>query len=379
MAIAGGGKTFIGLIFGEDDPNDVAIIEWDNVARTYDGPVELIDQLNEGGGTIPDTHNQCAVTRRADGHLVVAVSGHGGNRVYTFVSNGTDVASGFHAGETIVSSYALTYMQLFRMAGGRLYMRARAVLGGAAYILQWYSDDGGETWDIGTLVFTEGTENIYTAAATDGTYVDQIFIDRAPSFAGGWWMGHGRMDESGAWYRSDGTPIVSGFPLGASELTEVFPPGSYRFPRDIVYNVAGDGMPVLGWDSAQQNPVLMGESRFNGTLWIHETIATSGPVYSFASSTGGGKHAWNDPDTFYAGELIGDDPIDLGGAIEMFKHKRTAGVWGPRQQITHAGRNPYGPFAVVDAEPELSMLWTYGDQAPADGDPFSLGLEGVAA
>lgn len=377
MAIYGNGMTYIGLIQGETDENDVSIIAYDHATEMIVGPVAIHDQLNDGASTIPDTHNQPAVAIRADGHIVVAYCGHGSTTLRTKISDDPwDITGGFTAAETIVSSYALTYPQLFVMSGGRIYMRARAVLSGVAYILQWYSDDGAETWDIGTLIFTEGTSNIYSAAATDGDYIDQVLIDRSPDFAGGWWMGHFRQDETGDNFQTDGTPIAGSYPLGASDMTEVFAPGSYRFPRGITYDA---GEPVIAWDSAQADPVLMGESRWDGVDWVPETIVTSTPVYSFATSTGGGKHTWDDPDHFYAGVVLGSDPIDDGGAIEIFRFTRTAGVWDSGTQITSSGENPYAPFTVVDADADLVMLWTTGDQAPADGDPFSLGLQGVGA
>ena len=371
------GLVVFGIIQGEDDPNDVGVIAYDPDTDTMTGPVELWDQLNEGSSTTPDTHNQPAVAELPDGRVMVAVVGHQAStiRVWTFDTPG-GISGGVTGPVEITSSYTLTYVQLGVMSTGRVYLRVRGLNGGQAEILQWYSDDAGETWDIGTRFFTAETNNIYSAFVCDGEWIDQIIVPRAADYAPGWPMLHVRSDADGAVYRSDGTEITGfSYPLAVSDLTEVFADGTKRNPRGLT-PVPGD-LPVVAWDSAQANPVLMGESIYDAG-WEAETVATSVPVYSFASSTGGNKHAYNNPNLMFYGKVLGSDPVDDGGSIEMFRSEKTAGVWDGGTQITFDGENPYGPFPIANNDDSLVIAWTVGDQAPADGDPFSLRLQGIA-
>ena len=379
MAIAGNGQTYVGLIQGESDENDVTIAAWDNAGASLIETRALFDQLNDGGSTIPDTHNQPAVNHFADGTLIVAACGHGSTTMLLKTSDAPwDTTAGFSAPINFMSSKAMTYPQLAVMSSGRVYIRYRGVTGGVATLCQRYSDDGGATWSSELNFWTAGTDNLYSAMACDGTWVDQILIGRAPSYGPGFAMLHVRMDEAGDVYTSDGTQITGfSYPLAPSDLTEVFADGSYRFPRGIVYDA---GTPVISWDSAQADPVLLGESRWSGSAWVPETITTSSPLYTGATSTGGGKHAWDNADVFLCGKLHGSTPLDMGGTSGIFRFVRTAGTWDSGTEVTDGSTSdPYAPITVVNAEPEVAFVWPYGDQAPADGDPFSLGLEAVAA
>lgn len=374
MAIEGNGKVYIGIVQGETDPNDIGIMAWDYATDTLEGPIALIDQLSGGSSTVPDTHNQPAVAILGDGRLIAAYCAHSSTTMRIKVSNDPwDITAGFGSQISFSSTFAMTYPQLAVMDTGRIFIRYRAVGSGVARIGQRFSDDDGATWSSELLFYSGSTNNIYSAFACDGTWVDQVLIPRAPDYASGWPMLHVRMDATGDVFTTDGVEITGfSYPLATAQLTQVFADGSYRYPRGIVYD---SGTPLIAWDSAQADPVLMGESRWNGSAWVATTILTSTRVYDAASSTGGGKHSW-DATEFAAGKTLGTAPIDLGGSIEIFRSRRSGGSWDAAAQITNAGLNPYAPITVVNGT-ELKFLWPFGDQAPADGDPFSLGTQGI--
>lgn len=379
MAIYGNGKTYIGIIQGTADANDVGVAAWDHATETFIGPQAIHDQLNDGSSTIPDTHNQPAVSLLSDGRIIVAYCGHASTTMRIKVSNSAwDITAGFSPPISFTSSKAMTYPQLAVLDSGRIYIRYRGVTGGVATLCQRYSDDAGGTWSSELGLFSDSTSNLYSAMACDGSRIDHILIPRAGDYAPGFGLYHFYL-EGGTYKKTDGSTIAVGdpsFPLISSDLTAVFPAGSYRFPRGIVY----DSGPVIAWDSVQANPVLLGESRWSGSAWTHTTITTSSPLYAGTTSVGGGKHAWDDADTFLTAKIIGISPLDAGGSVEMFRFRRVAGTWDSGQQITNGEQdNTYSPITVVDRASDLAFLWPYGDQAPSDGDPFSMGLQGIGA
>src|SRR5204862_3948000 len=121
MSIHGDGKTHIGLVQCETTENDIGVVAWDNATQTLGTPFLPHAALSDGGSTDPDTHNQPAVTRLADGTIVTAYCGHGSHDMRIRVSTSPDDLSAFGSEYVITSSYFLTYAQLFAMSGGRIY------------------------------------------------------------------------------------------------------------------------------------------------------------------------------------------------------------------------------------------------------------------
>lgn len=379
--MAGGGKTFFGLVRGTSTANDVVVGQWGNAGRTLDGLFVLHAALSDGLSTVPDTHNGPAILVRSDGKILACYSGHGATTVRSRISTNAHDVTAFAVAVTSTVTPTSTYQQLGEIIStGKIYNRFRGYVGGNAGLYQRHSTDGGATWST-PFEMIRMTGNLYSQMAFDGTgRIDHVTTNRAPDAAGGFGLYHWYTDSTGMHHRSDGTNIGTdpSSPWTIADVTAVFADGSDRYPYGLGYTA--NGRPVIAWTSKQANPVVIGESRWSGSAWAHRTITTSDPIFTTALSVGGGVHDAGDSLHYYTGKLIGG-PLDSGGsmAIYEFVSADDGATWTTGTQLSSTTDRPNSPMPVVSRNSELVVMWPYGDHADSDADPYSLGYAGARA
>lgn len=371
-----GTRTYIGWVGGNSKPNDIEVFARLDGGGS-EGPVLLADHLTEGASTDPDSHNGPAVLVRPDGYIVVAYCGHQATLMRVKVSNDPDDIT---AGFTVASAFShtgvtWTYPQLSQLsaASDRIYISMRGQITSGAIGGHWqnYSDDGGATWGSEYEIYrpTTGAPLVYSAFASNGIdRIDYAVTDYASDHVGGYGLWHFYMDETGAFFKSDGTAIGGGLPMDQSDLTQIVATGGDAYPYSVSYT--NDGRPVIACQSKQADPVEIFEYRWSGSAWARHDIDTSDPISPSILSLGGGCHVWNDSQRFYSAKMV-------DGLLQMFEFTSSddGATWASRQ-VTHSTEQPNSPVYVVDNGPELAVIWFIGTLG-TDSD-FDYGLQGIA-
>lgn len=367
-----GTRTYIGWVTGNADPNDLEI-----VARvdggTYEGPVVLALNLSGGATTTPDSHIAPAVLVLPSGKIVVAYCPHQGAAITVKISNSANnITDGFGSPITVdfVTGGTYTYPMLaYTSANSRLWLFIRWAEASHAGIYAQYSDDGGSTWSpLGYLTdFASPTSTVYSAFASNGVdRIDFAVTDGPPEQAGGYGLWHFYMDETGACFDSDGTPITA--VLTTSEMTEIVADTGDSYPYAMSYTA--NGRPVIAAQSKNVNPVEIYEWRWSGSAWARHNIDTSDPISPSILSVGGGSHDPGDSLRFITGKVV-------SGVQQIWLYTSTDdGVTWSGSQLTTTGATPNSPVYVQNAGAELTWLWFIGTFTSSSN--FDVGLEGVA-
>lgn len=380
--IGAGGHTFFSYVRGEADSNDIVAARFNHALGVTDQTFLLHAALSDGASTVPDQHNAGVILPLADGRLLTSFSGHQSTSMRSRLSSSALDVSAFGA-EVVDTTAGLTktYPQLGRISSGKVYRRFRGVSGANWSIWQQHSTDDGATWST-PLELIRMSGGVYSQMCGNGSdRIDHVATNRDPGSVGGYGLYYWYTDDASNHRRADDSLIggdPSPFPWTIADVSEVFPDGSDRYPYQIT--PGADGLPVISWQTKQADPVLVGQSRLqpDGT-WVHSTVYSSDPVLTTALTVGGGVAAWGDPNVVLGGKMIGG-PLDLGGEIQifLFTSSDNGATWDDGVQITTGAGNPSSPTAVNDPVAGLRWVWFRGDGPSGDGDPFSLGIEGLA-
>lgn len=369
-------RTFIGWVTGNSNPNDIEVAAYVHSTGAVEGPVLLSASVSGGATTTPDSHVGPALEINGAGHLVVAWMPHGSTTGITVKISTNPIGSGWEAsgfGSPITFTpiaNSLTYPQLaYCSVNDRLYLFFRRLNGSTAQLVRCHSDDGGETWSGGTVVYTSSGDNEYSAFACNGIdRIDFAITDDEPAQAGGFGLFHFSMDAvSGDLNAADGSLLIASGSLPAvpSDLTELVSSSGDQYPYAMAFDESGN--PVIAWQTKNQDPVLFGEFRYGGS-WVETQIGDSEPISPTILTVGGGHHVWSNTDHYIHGRVV-------SGVQTIWHYRRVAGTWNSGVQVTTTETTPHSPFQVKNNAPALASLWTIG--LNASDDDFDPGLQGL--
>lgn len=367
-AMQSGGYTFIGGVAG--DTGNVDIWRFANATQTTTGPTVLHAALGGLYGP-PDDHAAPAIhVRTSDGRLLVIYCVQGDTYLRKVISTNpldiTDFSSEAHL--VLAGSNYLypTIAQLSGEASGRVYVHWKD-FPGTTYIRQAFSDNNGLTFTYNTQLYTS-TNVFYAFNTDDATRMDFAVSDIAPGGANGLYHFY---EIAGQLYKTDGTAISTPVPIGPSNATQIYAPGTNAlgaFPYSLVYT--SDDRPVVACAEYSTTSCQYFELRWSGSAWNRHNIATTPPSF-FGNAPPGITHSDQDANRVWLGKKVGSD-------FHMFEYVSgdDGATWSGTDIATYTGSDiPQTPTFVKNAASPLSVIWTHG--IFTSDYSYSLGMDGT--
>lgn len=348
----------------------VQVLTWNPVTATAVSTVTLATGL--------ELHAAPAMLIRDDGYVLVGWSAHDGTVIKLATSTAANSAAAFTT-DTITAAEVdgwadITYIYLHQMASGRIFMFWREVHAtagiGDGRVAYSYSDDGGVTWTLRSLVLVAAAPTgnvIYWKSISDGTKIHLFHTDTDRSDANPSSLYHRYYDAAdGLWHKSDGTSVSSTDPTTSTLIHDdssgpISPTGTGLDANGpfISYNIYKSGttssdLYVARYRSGawQNNMVVNNGGLANGHRTLaHIAVNAGNPDRALCSVKSGSNH-----EAFLY--TSGDD-----GA-----------TWAAEQLTSASGSNALGPQGVLDAPAGLEFLWARGSWTTDSS--YSVGLEG---
>lgn len=233
-----------------------------------------------------DHDNPSFLCRSGDSRIMAFYSPHGASVMYQRISTNAEDISAWGTEVNIGASFGaseITYpnpVQLNGEAGSPLYLFYRDRTTTCATWSYTKSTNSGVTWGPKTSILTQDTST-YFRLDTDSRNRIDIGFSTHPNYDPAKKINH-MYYSSGSWYKTDGTQIVTTFPLAASNATEVFDSGSnlcwiWDTAKDTNGNLA---IVFAVYPTASDHRYYY--ARWSGTAWSANQITTGGS-YIFAT------------------------------------------------------------------------------------------------
>lgn len=329
--------------------------------------------LAAGYESPPDNHASPAVIlRTSDRKVVVAAAKHAevtSPKIY-ISSNAEDITSFGAAIEPDASIGAdqYTYMVLYQMASGTIYLFYRDYISGTGTGRLAYSTstDGGSTWSARTVLYTGATGQVpyWRIISNDAARIDIFVTDVAPTASK---LGHFYLDTSdGKRYTSAGVEITTALPITYTDITQVHAATCWSWGACIDSN--GAPATILMVDvGGTDNAIKV--ARWRSGAWQVNTVVASvgGQLSGNQYGSGCGIHHTN-PNIVYIAKKA--------TKWEMWRyHSQDDGVnWQGLQLTSSSAADNIWADVVHHAGAGLEAVWLYGDYT-SDTD-YDFGVRG---
>lgn len=354
-AIYYNGKTYIGWVSGTT--GDVEIAAYDHATQIMGTPFVLHAAL--GGEGTADLHdNPSILVRDSDKRLVVAYCAHADSTVRLRISTNPEDVSAFDGEVSLDASLGgaiYDYPVLFQLTGEAndpIYLFYRDTVSGTSELTYSKSTNGGVTWGSGVTLYKNlGFEPYWQINSNGVDRIDVATIDKNPDEAANTTLYHFYMS-GGNRYKTDGTQITVATPMAPGDLQVADPStdGAHQL-YDLVY----DGT----------NPVI------GCAVWWTRYTHYSGRRVIWNGSAWSASDAVDVPSGIPATALVGMavDPLDtdivyvtryVSSKWVIEKHTWNGSSWSSVQASPDDGDWHLYPISVVNAQPELRILWMSG-------------------
>ncbi len=270
------GKTYLGVIDGDAN---VRVISYDHQTRAVVVSPAIVN-------LIPDVHATPSIlVRSSDQKLVVAVASHDFAHLYRAISTNAEDVSAWGSATDIASSLggtAYAYANLVQLSGesGKVYLFYRDLVSTTGRLAYSTSTDGGSTWSSQTVLWSVSSNVSYWGISSDDTSRIDIIITDGNAPDGATASLYHFYYSGGSFFKSDGTLISAGLPLGAANVTKIYDGatnGSVHFPLSSKYGPS----PVAAWVAYDTAGAGSNEHYWYGTCdpggtWTTNTIIDSG-------------------------------------------------------------------------------------------------------
>jgi hypothetical protein len=374
-AVYHNGNTYIGWVASNGDVR---------IGTVPDSTGVMVNIFTLHAALEIDTHvSPSILVRDSDKRLMVFYSQHNGAALYMRISTNPESTSAWDAEVNLDSQIGgsqYTYPSVFQLLGRTndpIVLMYRDRPGGGTDTALCYTSttdhDASPTWSGQTIIVQE-TEMMYWKVLGEtgpsGVRIDIALIDGHPVTDAPTKLYHMYGDATD-WHKTDGTVILSGFPLGPTDMTEVYNGAS---GSAWIFNVAMDGSnPVIAYQAGtyQSGAEDTIYARWNGSAWVNTTIRSAdGPAPVYVA--GGSVVDEGDPRVAY---VIGYD----GAEWEAFRYETadSGATFGTPEQLTSGSAKPAHHAATVRNRGSLvKAIWLRGDVEEND---FTLRIEGTTS
>lgn len=320
------GTTIIGFVNGSS--GSVRVVRYDAATGAIWGP------YNVHAGFQVDAHNPPALLPRlSDGRILAAYSRHNDNPFNVKVStNPLDVSSwgAATALDPMLGGTRYTDMSLHQLdaeTGDPIWLvyRDEPSAGTDSRWCRSRSLDDGATWSAQQILFRQPSTRSYMTTVSDGQGRIHFVVTNGGSTSGGYSgftaIGHFYY-EAGAYFLSDGTPIVPSPPFSFANVSLVYHGTSTSvFMENVSLDAAG--LPVIAIGETKAGGALaVRYARFDGAAWSSTELAEIGAGYQY--NAGGAFGAYGgciddgDPDVAYV-------LVQQGSYPEVFEYRTADG------------------------------------------------------
>lgn len=275
--------TVTGAFLAEYASGSVLVGGYDRLAR------EPLTPFNLSSGFQTDDHDNPALLRLGDGHLLAAYSKHPGD---SFSRRSTAPENHASWAAQVSTSATHSYADLLQLSqeggpaaapyGGRVYLFSRHL---TSYRQFRYSDDGGQSWTPDVQVFGAPDGRPYPKYYSDGAgRIDVLLTDGHPVEVASVNSVYHAYYEGGNWYKTDGTlirsmaAVVAGAPINPAEMTRVYDSaasGKRAWTWQIVRGAAGTLTAVFAvFESLTDHRYYA--ARWDGAAWAVSEVCTAG-------------------------------------------------------------------------------------------------------
>jgi len=310
-----------------------------------------------------DDHASPAILVRNDGKLIVFYSAHNGSTIYYRISTNAEDISAWDSEQSIAPQASHSYPIAVQLSGesNKIYLFFRG--GPSGYVNRWYyvtSTDGGINWSSATLLFEQGTsaQHQYLKITSDA---NKIYFTHSGHPVNETTSIYFFYYYNGAYYKDDGTEIVSGLPLGRDDISLVYDAtagGNYKaWIWDIV--VSAGTYYIVFAHFASDTDHRYDYARWTGSAWDVHEITTAGTYIDGAGQqyySGGISLDPEDPDTVYLSRQISSQ-----WEIQKWVTPDGGTSWDDPVNITSSSSSKnVRPVVVKNHAPEIIVLWMYG-------------------
>lgn len=364
------GKTYYDYF--RIDNSDFGVRSYTHATSTVSSETVLNGSLgsdsHSGGGL---------VVRDSDKKIVAIYSDHNDAQLRMRISSSAESIAAFAAEVNLDSQIGgtqYTYpqiMQLLDEASDPILAFFRTDPGGASHADQIWayskSTDGGTTWAAQTQIVKEPGKGAYvTAWKTSESRVDLLVTDDASAQTDATENDLYHMYyEGGVFYKTNGTPITSSTPYSpVSDMTQVMDgrtPNYSLHPYSIL--LGADGYPrVVFRVRVAASDVRYYWGRWTGSAWSTQELCTGGQEVG----SGDGSAAGVTFDRAGKGNVVYASR-KVGTYNELWRYTTLDnGVsWTSAALTASSSANQTRPMGVVDAAPDLRVMWS--DTANAQG------------
>lgn len=305
----------------------------------------------------PDNHSSPSViVRSSDRRIVVAASHHAEvTAPYVYISTNPEDISAFGAAirPTSIGAAQYTYMVLYQMASGTIYLFYRDYISGTntGRLAYSTSTDGGATWAARTVVYTGASGKVpYWRIMSDGSLVHIFATDDVPTASP---TGHFYIDTStGKRYTSAGVEILTALPIGYSDITQVHAATCWSWGASI--DALGRPACILMVDTTGDNAIKV--ARWRSGAWQVDTVVASvgGQLTGNQYGSGCAIHHTN-PNIVYVAKKA--------TKWEMWRYISTndGSSWTGTQLTSGSSVDNIWSEVVHDAGPGLEGIWLAGN------------------
>lgn len=375
-AIRNGAETITGYTTGNSG-GDVKAIRIDNATRTVLATTTLYDNF------LLDDHQPPSFVVRPDGVIMAAFAYHVGD-IYVGIgpsagvlpaqANVTNITSQVGS---LSGSAGYTYASIVYLpAEARYYIFFRYHDPAAVpYLGFTYSDDNGATWSARTLV-----ANItYHQLAVNGTgRIDFVLSDHPQHGQGDnpairTSIFHAYYETGTGWHKSDGTALT--LPIANTAATKVYDGATTKAWLWDIAILAGQ--PVVVYATFPDN---------DGTAHAYRYARWTASAWSdYAVADGGSAIITAGAEVYYSGGIVLDrtsaDVVyystnAIGAQFQIYRAVTGDGgaTWTTTALTSDSSKN-VRPVSVIDADPDLKVLWLHGTYT--DYFTYAQGIKGA--
>lgn len=324
------GQTYFAWV---NETGDIYAASYNHSTKTTTTPFYIGSALSSPSGNV---HNSVAIlVRSSDKKLVIAYCEEGDSVIRLRISTNAEDATAWGSQFTIMSGGSYTYVSLFQMGSGTMFLVTRSIVSSVAYLAITSSIDGGATWDSSAtnlIAPTTGTGNPsaanYWRVGSDGTNLHFLVTDTDRSDAHPSSVYHIYFTPGSNVYKSDGTSLGNSFPIAATNGTLVQNTSLGPAWAEGVGFVGGNPAGVLlAYDSGNtRNRILA--CRWSGSSWDVTEVDNTGGILTGNRFVAGAAIDRADPDTIWAMK-------EIAGTFELVRYvSGDSGATWTAQQVT---------------------------------------------
>ncbi len=373
------GKTYFAFCDGD---GKARVAQFNHSTRAW-----TISPVIVSGALQVDTHcGPSVLVRSSDHKIVLAVAPHDLAHLYIAVSTNAEDITAWGSSTDIHSTLggtSYTYANLFQLSGesGKIHLFYRDYVSGTSTgsLGHSTSTDGGATWAAQDVIYSVSGKASYWAISSDDTARIDIVTTDGSAGDGNVASVYHFYYTGGSYYKSAGTLITAGLPLGVASITKIYDSATSGSARALYDTLTNGGNPVSVWASynvaGSGSPSNYWYASCSSGVWTVNVIDSTGSV----------------PDVFAEGGVA----IDATAPTRVFVSKKTSSVWQmftydtadagatwtAVQKTTDSLLRPTDAYNLRPRSPRnavstLSGVWFFG---PHFSIPGGVGLEPPAA